>query len=191
MAGRVLPGFSSPDDPQFDLFKERKQVIYAGINTVLRSLLSDDPTRRLQVLEALPTRVNDLIRWAEEKHEEEIDSGLRDQLAMAGEAMAKTLTISPAKAEEPDHKVEAERFASMVAESWDAAATLEQIKNDLIGPHAGSLAVRVNGKTAHLRSLLQGAFVRTVRWSPKIGQEGSLSPNPKENDPHVQETTSA
>ena len=30
-----------------------------------------------------------------------------------------------------------------------------------------------------------------VRWTPKIGQEGSLSPNPRENDPHVQETTSA
>ena len=30
-----------------------------------------------------------------------------------------------------------------------------------------------------------------VRWTPKIGQEGSLSPNPKENDPHVQETPSA
>jgi hypothetical protein len=30
-----------------------------------------------------------------------------------------------------------------------------------------------------------------LRWTPKIGQEGSLSPNPTENDPHVQETTSA
>ncbi len=30
-----------------------------------------------------------------------------------------------------------------------------------------------------------------LRWTPKIGQEGSLSPNPRENDPHVQETTSA
>ena len=30
-----------------------------------------------------------------------------------------------------------------------------------------------------------------VRWTPKIGQEGSLSPNPRENDPHVQKTPSA
>jgi hypothetical protein len=29
-----------------------------------------------------------------------------------------------------------------------------------------------------------------LRWTPKVGQDGSLNQNPK-NDPHVQETTSA
>jgi hypothetical protein len=30
-----------------------------------------------------------------------------------------------------------------------------------------------------------------VRWSPKTGQDGSLSPNPKHDPPNVQETTTA
>jgi hypothetical protein len=32
---------------------------------------------------------------------------------------------------------------------------------------------------------------RTLRWTPKIGQRGSLSPNSNPNDPDVQETSSA
>ena len=30
-----------------------------------------------------------------------------------------------------------------------------------------------------------------MRWSPKTGQDGSLSPNPKHDPPNVQETTTA
>ena len=35
------------------------------------------------------------------------------------------------------------------------------------------------------------SIYRNVRWTPKIGQRGSLNPNSNPNDPHVQETPSA
>ncbi len=36
-----------------------------------------------------------------------------------------------------------------------------------------------------------GHFDLGLRWPPKVGQEGSLNPNPSQNDPYVQETSSA
>ena len=36
-----------------------------------------------------------------------------------------------------------------------------------------------------------GFYRDSLRWSPKTGQDGSLSPNPKHDPPNVQETTTA
>ncbi len=74
-----------------------------------------------------------------------------------------------------------------------SATVNAQIASSIKHDGESSPYIRVSKGVFALRGGSVGAVVipkLTLRWSPKVGQDGSLIQNPK-YDPHVQETTSA
>lgn len=163
LAGRVLLGFTSPNEPDYDLLRVREKPLYAGINAVLRGLLHEDPERRLQVLTALPARVDKLLEWASEIEQEEADTGLRDKLATASEALARAIAVSPKTEASASTKAECESIATEIMKTWEDSPVLKRIEEDLVGNNPEILELRRAPLSNQLRELVHGAFIKTHR----------------------------
>jgi serine/threonine protein kinase len=172
LAGRTLPGFTSPNDADYDLLKLRGKRLYSGVNAVLRGLLDDDPTGRLATLQALPSRVQSLVDWASEATGSSTGDELRETMAGASEALARAFVIfAPAPATET-LKQECEDLARQVASVWAASPATTRMQSDLVTPNAKVLSMTPTSVNARLRDFVTGPFVKTHRGLEPLEDRG-------------------
>ena len=161
LSGNVLPGFTPPDDPHFDLHRSRGKPIYAGINSILRALLADSPEARLAALASLPARIATLRQWAAEDSSENVDAKLREKLLEAGERVARAISISPTPDVAEEVKKDCQALATEIMALWDATEAIKHIKEILIPSVPGALDLQRHPSTNYLRQLVAGPFAKT------------------------------
>lgn len=162
LAGHVLPGFTNPNFPQYDLALQRPEPVYTGINAVLRGLLHDDPERRLRTLEDLSEEIDDLIAWAEQMPLQDEDlENLRVMLTGAGEIVARHALVQEPVETDPGDKVLCEEVRNLVAEAWNESEHLRLVEHTLVSPHTPALSMPRHPSGNQLRDVLTGPYVKT------------------------------
>jgi serine/threonine protein kinase len=163
LAGRTLPGFIPPNDPAYDLLRVRGKRVYAGINAVLRGLLDDDPSARLNTLGALPGRIDSLIAWATETVDGAAEEGLRERLANASEALARSLVVTRTSPASPTLQQDCEALAPQIAALWANSSAITRMQTDLVEANSNILSMTLVNGSPHLRQLVSGPFIKTHR----------------------------
>jgi serine/threonine protein kinase len=174
LAGRVLPGFCSPNDPEFDLAVARPKPLYAGINAVLRGLLSDDSSRRLGVLQDLPTQVSGILKWAGEVETNEKSEAieLKEKMATASEALVRKFTAQPSASVDPALKSECEEVAHQIFAKWNNDRLIQGLKAEFVGKNSDMVELRAQPKSTHLRELVHAPFTKTRRALEPLEDNG-------------------
>ncbi len=166
VAGQVLPAFLPPHHPDYDLTRNRRDTVYLGINAVLRSLLHDDPARRLEVLRNLPKQVTALQEWDKTgKSGTDLDVELRNAIADASNALGR-LVVNDVQRDADiaaELKSECETIAKEIFKAWSSASAVQTIEGMLVSAYPELLALQRNDTSPQLRQILTAPYTRSHR----------------------------
>lgn len=129
LAGQVLPGFRPPSDPEYDLTKLNANTTLVAVNSILRELLHDEPSRRLVMLNDLSRQLVQLIE-REESHKSrvstkaELSAGLsRAAASVARMVVGGKTTVIPTD----EWKTTCEELVGGVHRLWESNASLKMV----------------------------------------------------------------
>lgn len=136
LAGRPLPAFVGPTDPEFDLVKQRDTAAYRALNRVLRGLLHDDPAVRLAHLRELPGQIDELVALDAGGEKPGKAPRWHTDLLTASDLLASRATAAPRQPPEDMSKAEAEQIAKEALEVWQESDAIERLES-VLGTHRG------------------------------------------------------
>jgi len=171
LAGMVLPGFSQPNEPQFDLYLKSPTPFYSGVNFLLRGLLNDSPDRRLVALDSIEPQIDSLVALLERSAGGKSDDLVKD-LFIASEALARVLVINQNLDNNEEQKRKCAEFAKEVMNSWAESNLLKAVESTLIAGNANALEIQRHQSSPQFRQLISGPFINSHNALEPIEDRG-------------------
>jgi serine/threonine protein kinase len=161
VGGKLLPGFTSSNEPEFSLLKIEYSPLMRGINRSVRGLLDDSPAVRLAILSQLLEQITDLL-------ENTANPVLRDSassalLLQAADAIGLYADSHPTPAPTANAKGDLDAIRDEVFIAWSESSVLSEIDRFIIQPNSNLLEFSKEPANGRLRSLLFGAGIQTRR----------------------------
>lgn len=182
ISGKILPGFNNPLDSEFNLVSVYNIPAIHNINLLLKKLLSNDPSQRIEVAEILIERIEEIIKDAEIKND---SSGLKKfqiELMEASAKMAEKIV-----ANNPIPVIEAKSSNSQVDEI--KSEVLRKIKEneyyeELVKHfkeyHTDQIDFILNENDNSMKGLLTGPYVKSHKALEPLEDLGKPKRSEKE-----------
>lgn len=162
VSGRMLPGFTSPTDPQFDLTKHENSPLLRGVSRAIRGLLHDTPAVRLATLSQLEEQLGDLLEATKEERTQGTEA--MEILMKAAGALAAQLVTSPSPAPAPrDLQYELDSICDEIFALRSQSPILREIERVLVQPNSDRIEVAKEPANRTLRNVLVGPGINTRR----------------------------
>lgn len=159
VSGKVLPGFTSPTDPDFDLTRQENSPLFRGVGRAVRGLLHENPAIRRATLAQLHEQIGDLLEISEK--EPSSDTRTTEILLRAAGGLALRppvgTTSTPA---DPSLTYEINSIRDEISAMWAQSPVLDEIRTLLVSPNSDRVEL-VTVTTPRLRELLVGAGINT------------------------------
>jgi serine/threonine protein kinase len=162
VSGKVLPGFISPADPDFDLTKLENSPLFRGASRATRGLLHDTPAVRRATLADLHEQIGDLLE--ESAAEPVTDGRTREILLKAADGLALQALVPQISAPvDPGLTYEINSIRDEIYATWCQSSVLDEIKTLIISPNSDRMELVNAASAPKLRELLVGAGINTRR----------------------------
>jgi len=170
LSGRQLPGFVSHTEPEYDLTRNDKRAIARAINRIMRGLLHDEPSVRLETLAQLDEQIADLLQSPQPGGEAKTIDAF---LLLAADGLAIHANKSN-NASQPGAEIETDlnSIRDEVLSVWNSAESLRRIEELVIMPNSGVIELHRDAAAPQLRSMVLGPSVPTRRALEPLEDRG-------------------
>lgn len=170
LAGRTLPAFIPPNDPEYDLVALRGDPIYGSVNRVLRGLLHDEPTVRRAILADLPEQIRELRALATAATPAVNAPSWRNDMILASDQLARKIAGSARPAKPEPLAAEVEGIAQEIRDAWAASEEVRSVTAALGVSKGGAFVITGPQASNEARNLLGGLSPTKAAMEPAEDQ---------------------
>jgi len=177
LAGKILPGFESPYNKDFDLSESRGGEFYAAVNLLLEGLINENQDTRIDTWARIDSSIDALKNMLKptEKDDGTIEK-FRRRLTIVSDSLHRSIHV---EAKEKAYDIEqmkkrCEEICEKIANYWENHEFIRLIKDDFLEKNK-NLADFVINKSDNLSQKLEGPFVRSRLGKKPLEEEGRTS----------------